>query len=95
MAILCHPIHREKFLLFSQEDAFLTVMLDNLFSDLPDELSSCKYDDTDSFSTDGPREDYNQIVEFMEQAIATAVSFIKQVPYFEPLYGASTNSNRY
>ena len=77
MAILCHPIHREKFLLFSQEDAFLTVMLDNLFSDLPDELSSCKYDDTDSFSTDGPREDTNvQIVEFMEQAISTAISIM-------------------
>lgn len=88
MAILCHPIHRDIIttMQFRPQDMHLAAMLDNLFTNLPRELSSwkhgIKYDDTiDEFGADEARDDGNELViEFMEHAIVTAVSFIKQVP---------------
>ena len=88
MAILCHPIHRDIIttLQFRPQDMHLAAMLENLFTNLPRELSSwkhgIKYDDTiDEFGADEARDDGNELViEFMEHAIVTAVSFIKQVP---------------
>ncbi len=119
LAVLCHPLHKEKFILLSQkaqessseanesdappddkatsqppqsaprdQDIELTDILENLFANLPHELSvwklsqKAKYDGVHGESSDSNDDrvvdfgsmDSDQIVsDFMEEAICTAV----------------------
>ncbi|KAL7535618.1 hypothetical protein ACHAXR_006614 [Thalassiosira sp. AJA248-18] len=113
MAILCHPIHRDKFILLSRQfrksssdlhlksqspqspPTSLATTLDNIFVNLPNELSARKGSlnggtdgNTDEFSTDLSKNDDTEWVhggdneltaDFMEQTISEAISLMKQV----------------
>jgi len=146
MAILCHPMHRDKFLVLSRcrqlleqspavvpesqhaisshtrlheessssllqphlllssspspQDLNVSVatMLDNIFTNLPHELLSQEgvphevVGDVDELDTHAPKDDCvewdhddeNELVaDFMEEAISTAISFMKQIPPHE------------
>ena len=94
MAILCHPIHRDKFLcLLSYEsppndkqppqsvpqDVSLNTMLEYLFLNLSQDLSSWKITqsggDVDGYDNDHSDAD-ELLVEFMDEAMVTAVSYM-------------------
>mmetsp|Transcript_40168 Transcript_40168/g.70671 ORF Transcript_40168/g.70671 Transcript_40168/m.70671 type:complete len:1044 (-) Transcript_40168:192-3323(-) len=123
MAIMCHPIHRDKFLLLSRRSPksspepqmsshplheesklpppqssphnmnnSLATILDNLFVNLRQELTQEGFEedgDIDEFGTyvsmdDATEWEHNDsnklVIDFIEQAISTATSFMKQIP---------------
>ena len=94
LAILCHPIHRDRFILLSRQsqtdeppllslskanawksfpqDISLETMLENLFPNLHQELSSWNTDENGS----DDNSELKLIADFMEQAISMAMSFM-------------------